>query len=222
MNYRIQDISQELPRNPAGYPRRRALGVVAFMPHHFGAWGGTAEWAAEIHLGKWETAGGIAYGWFIPEEDNDVIYYCHSIEEKGYHCGGGGMNSKAMSCCVAGNFEERPPKPWQIDKLVWLIIHTNDRDNLQRLIVWHNDHRPTACPGRYFPKEEVIRRVTEHYRQREEEQEEQEPEEPPQPPRDTLPGEPPTTPEPTPPAPPTGCVGAILLIVALATAITLT
>lgn len=167
--YTIHDISSNLPRHGTlRYSRRNPAGVVCVMPHHYGGWGGTPEKAARAHILPDASRGksawpGIAYDYFIPEENDFNIYQCHALDEKGYHCGGGGMNTKALSICVAGNFDERPPEPWQIDKLVWLIVHTNEQAGTERLIVWHNDYVATACPGRFFPKAEVISRVAAHY-----------------------------------------------------------
>lgn len=168
MSYVITSVIETIERHPElRYPYRNPEGVVCCMVHH-AAGNMTLETLAKVHIqadasrgkGEWP---GAAYDYWIPIHPKDAIYQLHEIWEKGYHCRGGGMNTKALSICLEGNFEIGKPTDAQLKRLVWLIQHTNERDGLERLIVWHQDYQPTLCPGRNMPRAEIIRRVAEAY-----------------------------------------------------------
>lgn len=98
----------------------------------------------------------IGYNFVI--ERNGLVVPGRSLETPVAHCRAGGMNTKGIGIALIGNLEKHPPRPEQVDALYGL---------LGRLMVVHHipaqnvlGHREvpgaaTACPGKYFPLEDV-------------------------------------------------------------------
>ncbi|NLB89536.1 MAG: N-acetylmuramoyl-L-alanine amidase [Syntrophomonadaceae bacterium] len=77
----------------------------------------------------------------------------------GAHAGSEG-NGDSIGIALVGNFEKTAPNANQIDALIKLIMDIESRYGVLS-IVEHKDIVNTACPGRRFPLEEVIKRVEE-------------------------------------------------------------
>ena len=110
-------------------------------------------------------------------------YRCWDYEVVSYHVGN--TNWQCIGNCLTGDFNAHPPTPEQIDALVQSIVDYNayrtaDPQLSRCSIDYHDYLRPgwTTCPGKFFPREEVARRVAAYYA---------EPEPAPAPPVDSLP-----------------------------------
>jgi hypothetical protein len=68
-------------------------------------------------------------------------------------------NERTIGICLTGNFENHAPTAQQLDSLVWLIKEHIYARYGSLPLTGHRDHRPTSCPGRYFPIDEVRRRT---------------------------------------------------------------
>ena len=124
-------------------------------------------------------------------------YRCWDYEVISYHVGN--TNWQCVGNCLTGDFNAHPPTPEQIDALVQSIVDYNayrtaDPQLSRCSIDYHDYLRPgwTTCPGKFFPREEVARRVAAYYA---------EPEPAPAPPVDALPIDPVPQLPLTPPAP---------------------
>lgn len=80
----------------------------------------------------------------------------------GYHCKG--INYKSIGVVAEGAFHLHPPSEaiiqGVVDECIW------HETNLGRRLIWtwHDTIRPGwNCPGKYFPKQEVLERIEAHY-----------------------------------------------------------
>lgn len=85
-------------------------------------------------------------------------------EVVGNHCGNWDMNRKAIALVVEGRYHAVPfpddlIQP-VVDECLW------HEANLGRRLIWtwHDVVKPGwECPGKFFPKDEVLRRIEAHY-----------------------------------------------------------
>lgn len=114
--------------------------------------------AAEIH--KWHKNrgfSGIGYHFLIRQDG--TIEEGRPLETIGAHAGKEG-NPDSIGICLTGNFENYPPKPEQITALVELINYLKNYYQKELKIIRHKDVQATACPGQYFPWEELKMKIT--------------------------------------------------------------
>jgi len=92
--------------------------------------------------------GNIAYN-FVISADGEVAP-CRPLHMLGYHCGDLSMNRASNAICCLGNFENETPTQYQLTAI----------RRLQEKYKWeeiygHKDIKPTACPGKNFPLQEM-------------------------------------------------------------------
>jgi len=105
----------------------------------------------DIH--RWHLANGwsgCGYNYYVRK--NGSIYRGRPREAIGAHCQG--YNSISVGICAEGDYENEsmPPEQWQaILELVEELkqIYPGAR------VVGHRELNATACPGRYYPLEEI-------------------------------------------------------------------
>ena len=202
MSYPVEDLRGKLPVHATKRYYRVALArKVIYVPHMSGeddpdpARNNDAEQIARFHVAPEGIAlNGKPTGRNWPGSGYDRVtvadgtrQICNDWETVNYHCGG--SNEISVGNCLVGDFNRYPPTAEQIDSLVQDIIEFNDYRasfGLDRCrIGWHDQLRPgwTTCPGKFFPRQEVVDRVEAHYNP---------PPPPVEPPLDTI-TEPPTT-----------------------------
>jgi N-acetyl-anhydromuramyl-L-alanine amidase AmpD len=60
---------------------------------------------------------------------------------------------------LVGNFEEGPPTPAQVVAVRRLVAFLRSRYGIEKgNVIRHCDIKATACPGKYFPMEEIAQR----------------------------------------------------------------
>ena len=99
---------------------------------------------------------GIGYHFYI--RTDGMIYQGRLIDTIGAHTSG--YNSQCLGVCCEGNFEKQQMTPEQLKSAQWL------KDYLSGIYPKaihkrHKDVNATACPGRYFPFEEIKKGVQE-------------------------------------------------------------
>jgi len=74
----------------------------------------------------------------------------------GAHCEGK-MNYVGIGICLVGNFEKYPPNEKQMQAIQELIGEIRGRWPIPLSNVGiHCQYRPTVCPGKYFPYDELM------------------------------------------------------------------
>ncbi len=77
----------------------------------------------------------------------------------GAHSGSLPYNDRGIGICLIGNFEKSPPTSAQVASVSRLIGRlTREYGIPSDGVIGHNQVRPTACPGRFFPFQEVLQR----------------------------------------------------------------
>jgi hypothetical protein len=107
---------------------------------------------------------GLAYHFVIGNglrTDDGEIYISHrwSAQLDGGHLASAAQNRCCIGICLVGNFNVRAPTPKQMEALRGLVGYLMNRCNLPKHhVVTHQEinTRPTACPGKRFPKNRVL------------------------------------------------------------------
>jgi hypothetical protein len=149
------------PWKPSVTPRKWQSIVI----HHTATSRGSVESIHEAHLKRKDKSGnpwlGIGYH-FVIGNGNGMVD--GSIEPTfrwrgqlhGAHAGGGEHNNFGIGIALVGNFEEGPPSPRQLASVKRLVAALKTEYAIQSdHVVAHNDIKATACPGKYFPMDEV-------------------------------------------------------------------
>ncbi|AEG14675.1 N-acetylmuramoyl-L-alanine amidase family 2 [Desulfofundulus kuznetsovii DSM 6115] len=116
--------------------------------HHADASRCTVYDVHQWHLNKgWA---GCGYHFFVSKDGR--VYRGRPIDTVGAHCPG--HNASSIGICCEGNYEQEHMPPAQWRALLELVAY------LKRIypgvrVAGHRDLYPTACPGRYFPLEEI-------------------------------------------------------------------
>lgn len=121
------------------------------LVHHSASDTGDAKLFHQWHLNKgWS---GIGYHYVIGKDG--TIERGRPENTVGAHCSGQ-RNFDSIAICCVGNFEQYAPTKAQMESLQWLI--RNIRGRYGKLPVQrHKDHQATACPGRLFPYQELLK-----------------------------------------------------------------
>lgn len=76
----------------------------------------------------------------------------------GAHSGSAVHNANGIGICLIGNFEEKAPTTEQLKSVTQLVESLASRYKVPaRLVIGHKTVKPTACPGRHFPLQDVVR-----------------------------------------------------------------
>lgn len=122
--------------------------------HHMAGYG-SADDIHRIHLNQgWS---GIGYHFFVQKDGN--IYTGRPIDMVGAHTSD--YNSQAVGICFEGNYETDVIMPDAQKKSGQELITYLKGIFPKAQIKKHRDFNATACPGRYFPFEEIKKGVQE-------------------------------------------------------------
>lgn len=78
----------------------------------------------------------------------------------GAHSGSAVHNANGIGICLIGNFEETAPTKEQLKSVTDLVESLASRHHIPaRLVIGHKTVKPTACPGRHFPLQDVVRKA---------------------------------------------------------------
>lgn len=111
--------------------------------------------AATVH-GWHRNRGWMGIGYHYLVRQAGEIERGRAEELRGIHAPAANANSIAIA--LAGNFELLPPAATQLEALVRLVRDIRSRHGDLPLI-GHKDVQATACPGRFFPWEDLQRRL---------------------------------------------------------------
>ncbi|MAG93786.1 MAG: N-acetylmuramoyl-L-alanine amidase [Planctomycetaceae bacterium] len=135
--------------------------------HHTASSSGSVESIHEAHIKRKDKSGnpwqGIGYHFVIGNGSgmgDGVIEPTFRWREQmhGAHAGSNDHNQHGVGVCLVGNFEETSPSAEQLAAVKRLvgILKTEYGINSDGVIA-HRDVKATACPGKYFPLDEVSR-----------------------------------------------------------------
>lgn len=130
--------------------KREDNGVIREIILHHRAGNGDVESIDAYHksLG-WE---GIGYHYYIRK--NGDIFSGRPELMAGAHTQK--HNVGTLGICFEGNFENESMNQVQEDAGIDLICYLVDKYPMIEKISKHNDYSVTACPGRYFPYQDII------------------------------------------------------------------
>lgn len=131
----------------------RRQGTRYILVHHSASDHGDAFEINRWHLDKgWS---GIGYHYVILKDG--TIQRGRPEYAVGAQCYGQ-RNYDSIAICLIGNFEKYAPTKEQMKSLIWLIKDIRGRYG-ELPVQRHSDHQSTACPGRLFPYQEVIKEL---------------------------------------------------------------
>ena len=135
--------------------RARRVRTDAIVLHHLDAhWDVHRTHQHHLSLG-WN---GIGYNFHVAMDGR--ISEGRGMEFQGAHTGApAGTNASTIGIGCEGRFDsvDRVMPDAQFNALVWLIGHIRAHYNRDIQLRGHRDFMPTACPGRFFPMEELQR-----------------------------------------------------------------
>jgi hypothetical protein len=153
--------------------------------HHTGPGGATLETANESHRQE-RSSGSAAAGCFhfliadgLAAPDGKILPTSAWLKQlPGGHCrvehpretlqdfgGPDSYNESGIGLALVGDLTSRPPTPAQMDSLVETIYVLTTRLNISAThVLVHDELEATDCPGAKFPKDELLRRLSERYR----------------------------------------------------------
>lgn len=135
--------------------------------HHSATEAGSVESIHAEHRRRKDSAGnswlGIGYHFLIGNgsgmadgEIQPTFRWRQQIH--GAHSGSLVHNSNGIGVCLIGNFQQHAPTDKQLDAVTRLVGSLSKRYNIPaRLVIGHNTVKPTACPGKNFPLQDVVR-----------------------------------------------------------------
>ncbi len=137
------------------------------LVHHSATEVGSVEGIDLVHRQRKDANGnpwrGIGYHFVIGNghgmEDGQIeATFRWNDQLEGAHAGSREFNHHGIGICLIGNFEETPPTEDQLRSMYTLIQWLKSEYALPPDgLVRHLDVRSTACPGQFFPWEEVSR-----------------------------------------------------------------
>lgn len=138
--------------------------------HHTATSTGSVESIHQTHLARLDADGkpwrGIGYHFVIgnghgmPDGHIEATFRWRD-QIDGAHAGDATYNTQGIGVCLIGNFEQDPPTEAQLEALATLTRSlTAEYDIPPQNIKGHCDVKSTACPGRYFPMQELTQILT--------------------------------------------------------------
>ena len=136
--------------------------------HHSATESGSVEAIHKEHSKRKDSAGnfwlGIGYHFVIgngsgmPDGEIESTFRWKQ-QIHGAHSGSTVHNANGIGICLIGNFQQDAPTEKQLSAVSKLIRQLTVRYKIPgSLVIGHNTVKPTACPGRNFPLQDVIRK----------------------------------------------------------------
>lgn len=135
--------------------------------HHSGTQSGSVASIHQNHRQRKDKQGqpwlGIGYHFVIGNgsgmEDGKIeSTFRWKQQIHGAHSGSAVHNANGIGICLIGNFQENAPSKKQIAAVTQLIKTLATKYKIpSRLVIGHNTVKPTACPGKLFPLQDVKR-----------------------------------------------------------------
>ena len=133
--------------------------------HHTATSRGSVESIHEAHLKRRDKGGnpwlGIGYHFVIgngngmPDGEIEPTFRWRQ-QMHGAHAGVGNYNRQGIGIVLVGNFEKQPPTAAQLMAVKRLVRTLKAKYRIDaEHVIGHSDVKATACPGKYFPLDEV-------------------------------------------------------------------
>lgn len=145
-------------------PERRWIYLVI---HHSATQSGSIESIHQNHRQRKDKQGrpwlGIGYHFVIGNGSGMADGQIESTfrwrqQIHGAHSGSAVHNANGIGICLIGNFQDKAPSKKQLAAVTKLIGTLAKRYKIpSRLVIGHNSVKPTACPGKLFPLQDVKR-----------------------------------------------------------------
>lgn len=155
------------PWTPAATPRDWKSIVI----HHTATGTGSVESIHAAHLRREDSRGtpwlGIGYHFVIGNGsgmgDGEIEpTFRWRTQIHGAHAGVEEHNQHGIGIALVGNFDKEPPTPAQLAAVKRLVGALKAEYGItSRDVIGHSDIRATACPGKYFPLDEISRSTPE-------------------------------------------------------------
>lgn len=133
--------------------------------HHTASTSGSVESIHAAHRRRKDAQGnpwrGIGYHFVIGNGEGMADGGVESTfrwqeQSSGAHAGNALYNDFGIGICLVGNFEKQPPTSKQLAAVKRLVTFLKTQCEIPHNgVVRHGDVRATACPGRYFPWDDV-------------------------------------------------------------------
>ena len=137
------------------------------MVHHSATAAGSVESINAAHRQRKDSSGnawlGIGYHFVIGNgagmNDGEIKpTFRWNQQIHGAHSGSIVHNANGVGVCLIGNFQQHPPTRKQVKAITHLVSGLSKRYDIPaRLVIGHNTIKPTACPGKFFPLQDVVR-----------------------------------------------------------------
>lgn len=138
--------------------------------HHSATSGGSVASIDAVHRQQKDAAGnpwlGIGYHFVVGNGQNMGDGEVQSTfrwqqQLAGAHAGNRDHNAHGIGICLIGNFEDTPPTEKQLASLADLLATLSSRYAISPdRVLRHQDVHATLCPGRRFPWEQVIGKLS--------------------------------------------------------------
>lgn len=168
------DRRDEMPINRGGHaqPFRTEGEITHGIIHITAVDGNTADQHFRFHTNpKAKNASGLytgrgwrngAYTSYIGKDGRRELLLDYEVV--GNHCGNWDMNRNALALVVEGQYHIEPFPEELIQPVVDECLWHEAKLGRRLIWTWHDVVKPGwKCPGKYFPKEEVLRRIDAHY-----------------------------------------------------------
>lgn len=151
--YRTVNVIRKVSRQGT-WPKRDLSGITDITVHH-AASSDSATWE---DFNRWHKneKGWPSIGYHTVIYQDGTRYIVNPLDSYTYH---NGFNNKvAIGVCLVGNFDVNKPNQVQLDSLVSYVKELKKDKKLSSLrrLIGHKEYaNTTACPGRYFPTENI-------------------------------------------------------------------
>ena len=162
--------SASVPTSRFGFSWRPATDEhnwVYVVIHHSATESGSVESIHSEHSRRTDSLGnpwlGIGYHFVIGNgsgmQDGKIeATFRWKQQIHGAHSGSAVHNANGVGICLIGNFQNQQPTTKQLKAVTKLVTQLSNRYQIPaRLVIGHNTVKPTACPGKHFPLQDVIR-----------------------------------------------------------------
>lgn len=154
-------------------PQTAARSWKYIVIHHTATSRGSVASIHASHLKRKDAAGrawqGIGYHFVIGngngmKDGATEATFRWRLQMQGAHAGVREYNEQGIGIVLVGNFEKTRPTAAQLASVKKLVAFLKQAYQIPaRNVVAHKSIRATACPGRFFPMEEVSRAETEQH-----------------------------------------------------------
>ncbi len=170
--FRDRATIQEAPKQPVFHwpPETPEQPWQYIVLHHSATQRGSVESIHQSHLRRKDSSGrpwrGIGYHFVIGNgqgmRDGQVRPTFRWQEQlSGAHAGPALLNQRGIGIWLIGNFETGPPTAAQLQSATALVQELSEHFLIpQKQILGHSSIRATACPGKHFPLDELLRSVS--------------------------------------------------------------